>query len=125
MIRCLLDMNISPRWAKLLQTAGYAVKHWSEVGKFDASDREIMDYARQNGCVVVTADLDFSAMLAATNDSSPSVVQLRGDDLSPEKIGRAVLSGLAQCEAELVAGALVTIDGDRNRIRLLPFNDER
>jgi predicted nuclease of predicted toxin-antitoxin system len=41
-MKILLDMNLAPRWAQYLQTAGFEALHWSHVGKPDASDQEIM-----------------------------------------------------------------------------------
>jgi predicted nuclease of predicted toxin-antitoxin system len=49
------------------------------------------------------------------------VVQLRADDVSPDAIGRRVLQALRQMEAELQEGALVTIDPNRTRLRVLPL----
>jgi len=43
-----------------------------------------MAYASVNGYVVLTHDLDFSAILAATQGEKPSVVQIRADDVSPD-----------------------------------------
>ncbi len=70
--------------------------------------------------VVVTHDLDFSAILAATSGERPSVVQIRSDELSPDIIGPHVVAALRQMRTELEAGALLTIDSDRMRLRLLP-----
>src|SRR5262249_6771498 len=47
------------------------------VGLPDASDAELMQWAATNGYIVLTADLDFGAILAATRDARPSVVQIR------------------------------------------------
>ena len=46
-----------------------------------------MAYAMANDCIVLTHDLDFSAILAATQGEKPSVVQIRADDVSPSAIG--------------------------------------
>ena len=46
-----------------------------------------MALAAANGFVVLTNDLDFSAILAATRGHKPSVVQVRSDNLSPSNIG--------------------------------------
>jgi predicted nuclease of predicted toxin-antitoxin system len=86
-----------------------------------ASDSEIMAYARANGYVVLTHDLDFSAILAATGGEKPSVVQIRAPDISPDAIGRQVMLALRQTTSELEAGVLVTIDASRTRMRLLPL----
>ncbi|WP_058553943.1 DUF5615 family PIN-like protein [Thiohalocapsa sp. ML1] len=71
----LLDMNLSPAWKPLLEAHGWHTQHWSEVGAVNAADAEIMAWAKAHGCYVITNDLDFSAILAATWASGPSVVQ--------------------------------------------------
>jgi predicted nuclease of predicted toxin-antitoxin system len=80
-----------------------------------------MAYAVQTGSVVFTHDLDIGAILASTSGSQPSVLQLRSQDVSPESMGAPVLAALRQFSAELAAGALVTIDPTRSRVRLLPL----
>lgn len=80
-----------------------------------------MAYARVNSCVVLTHDLDFSSILAATHGAKPSVVQIRAVDVNPDVIGNKVISALRQVQVELEEGALLTIDTGRTRIRLLPL----
>ncbi len=120
-MKVLIDMNLSPRWAATLQEAGIVATHWSEVGAATATDRQIMSYARDQGYVVLTHDLDFGDMLAATNGEKPSVVQLRSDDVRPSVIGSAVVSTLLQMAPELDDGALLTIEPNRSRVRMLPL----
>jgi len=43
-----------------------------------------MAYAKDLDWVVLTYDLDFSAILAATQGQKPSVVQIRSGNISPE-----------------------------------------
>ncbi|MGH8162510.1 MAG: DUF5615 family PIN-like protein [Gammaproteobacteria bacterium] len=114
-----LDMNLSPRWVRYLRSAGVDCLHWSEVGAADARDRELMQWAERNDCAVMTADLDFSAILAATGESGPSVVQIRADLLTPEALGPVVPGALSKPEAELAAGAIVTLDRQRMRLKML------
>ncbi len=80
-----------------------------------------MQYAASREYVVLTHDLDFGAILAATQGEKPSVVQLRSDDNRPENIGGLVILALQQLAAELQAGALLTIDANWVRLRLLPL----
>jgi predicted nuclease of predicted toxin-antitoxin system len=120
-MKILIDMNLSPRWVAFLAGAGVQALHWSSVGQPDASDIEIMRWAKENNYVVMTHDLDFSAILAATQGSKPSVVQIRGDDISPDTIGQKIVFGLRQVESELDAGALLSIDANRTRLRILPL----
>jgi predicted nuclease of predicted toxin-antitoxin system len=83
-----------------------------------------MAYARQHDYVVLTHDLDFSAILAATHGEKPSVVQIRAENVSPDVIGRQVLIGLRQMAVELEAGALLTVDPNRTRLRVLPLRPQ-
>lgn len=114
-------MNLSPRWREVFEAAGFGAVHWSEVGPRGAPDTEIMGHAEREDFVVVTHDLDFGAILAATSGRKPTVVQLRGDDITPEAGSDSVLSALRQCEIDLAAGALLTIDLARVRLTLLPL----
>lgn len=120
-MRLLIDMNLSPRWVDLFAKAGIDAVHWSTLGAPDAKDADIMAFAKTNGYVVLTHDLDFSAILATTHGEKPSVVQVRSEDVSPDVIGRAVINGLLQMKNELENGALLTIDPERTRLRLLPL----
>jgi predicted nuclease of predicted toxin-antitoxin system len=116
-----VDMNLSPRWATLLQDAGFEATHWSAVGALDASDREIMAYARVNGFVILTHDLDFGAILAATQGQKPSVLQIRAGDLNPDVIGGVIILALRQMSGKLQQGALLSVDPKRTRLRVLPL----
>ena len=81
-MKLIVDMNLSPRWVKLLTDAGFEAIHWSAVGNYAAPDSEIMAYARVHHYAVLTHDLDFGAILAATNGEKPSVIKIRADDLN-------------------------------------------
>lgn len=70
-----------------------------------------------------TSDLDFGAILAATQVRRPSVVQLRTDILTFEAIGTILLAALRQLDEELSNGALVSIEPARARVRILPLTD--
>lgn len=120
-MRLLLDMNLSPRWVGFLTSAGFDAIHWSAIGASTATDAEIMAHANEHNFVVVTHDLDFSAILAASHGSKPSVVQIRAQDISPEAIGNQILTALRQMRSDLETGALLTIDPNRTRIRILPL----
>jgi predicted nuclease of predicted toxin-antitoxin system len=120
-VKLLVDMNLSPHWVDRLNAAGLPAVHWSGIGRMDAPDVEIMAYAAKYDYVVLTHDLDFSAMLAATQGTKPSVVQIRSDNLSPAVIGDPLIAALQQMAPELAAGALLTVDPGRTRLHLLPL----
>ncbi|HWY20136.1 MAG TPA: DUF5615 family PIN-like protein [Candidatus Acidoferrum sp.] len=114
-------MNLSPRWIATLNNAGWEAVHWSTVGKGSELDSEIMRYAAHHGYVVLTHDMDFSAILAATHGEKPSVVQIRTEDVSPKVIGAQVVATLRHMEPELEAGALLTVGPRQTRVRMLPI----
>ena len=94
---------------------------WVTIGNPDASDTVLMAWARANGYIVFTHDLDFGALLASTQANAPSVLQLRTQDTFYETVGEIVLSALKQFSAELEKGTLVSVDVSRSRVRILPF----
>jgi predicted nuclease of predicted toxin-antitoxin system len=120
-VRLLLDMNLSPEWVPYLQERGFDAVHWSSIGAYNAPDSEIMQRARENDCVVFTHGLDFGILLAHSKDSSPSVIQARTQDVSPDQLGRVIVAALQAHRGALGRGALLTIDAARSRIRILPI----
>jgi predicted nuclease of predicted toxin-antitoxin system len=124
-MKCLVDMNLSPGWVDFLIEAGIDSIHWSMVGLSTATDGELMRWAADEGFVILTADLDFGAILAATHAVKPSVVQIRSDRLTPRSIGSAVLRALRQMESELEDGAIVSVDTAGARLRILPMRTNR
>ena len=101
-MKIVIDMNLSPQWVDVLKRAGHQCMHWSEIGSPKAPDHEILLWARSNGFVVFTHDLDFGAILAAS-----------------------VVSAFQQFEEVLDQGALVSIDANRARARILPLSREK
>ena len=120
-MKLLLDMNLSPEWTRFLEQEGFEAVHWASVGSPTASDAYIMEWARQRGYVVFTHDMDFSALLAVTGATRPSVLQVRTQDVLPAAIGRDVVRVLTMRARAFEAGAIVTIDKLKARVRVLPI----
>lgn len=108
-----------------LREEGFEAVHWSAVGDGRATDAELLAWADANDHVVFTHDLDFGAILAASGAGTPSVVQVRTQDVSPDTLRSLVASALRQHEALLKQGALVSIDEQRLRARILPLRWHR
>ena len=121
-MKIVIDMNLSPQWVPTLESEGHQVVHWSTVGDPDAPDREIMAWAYEREYVVFTHDLDFTTLLAITQAVGPSVIQVRAQDVLPESMGPAIVRALRQFERALEAGALISVDPGRARVRMLPFD---
>ena len=80
-----------------------------------------MEWARKNGYVVFTHDLDFGGILAATSERAPSVIQVRTRDVTPSHLESIVLHVPQTHRETLEAGSLLTIDESRARVRILPL----
>ena len=120
-MKILLDMNLSPAWVPFFKKHGYEAKHWSTIGSASAPDAEVMEWARKNGYEVFTHDLDFGSLLYVTNASSPSVIQLRCEDVRPQSVGEILIRALERVQEEINRGALIIVNVKKNRIRLLPL----
>ena len=120
-MRLVIDMNLSPEWQGFLHDNGFEAVHWSAIGAGNAPDTEIMQWARDNRCVVFTHDLDFGILLAHSKDRGPSVMQVRTQDVSPDHLGPLILSALRAHGEALESGALLTIDESKSRVRILPI----
>jgi predicted nuclease of predicted toxin-antitoxin system len=120
-VKIAIDMNLSPSWAEYLNAAGVEAKHWSTLGDSKALDRVIMAYAREREWIVFTHDLDFGNILAVTHALGPSVIQVRTQDPVPEVVGELVLAAIHEHRVLLERGALVTIEPDKLRARVLPI----
>ena len=117
----LVDMNLSPGWVTVLTNHGLTAVHWSTVGDPRADDSIIMDWARANSYVVFTHDLDFGAVLALTQASGPSVIQVRTHDVTPEHLEPALIDVLENNRSVLESGCLIVLDETRSRVRILPL----
>jgi predicted nuclease of predicted toxin-antitoxin system len=122
-MKLLVDMNLSPEWEAVLKAAGWGAVHWSKVGNLRAADSEIMAWAKLNGHIVFTHDLDFGSMLALTQAEGPSVIQVRTQDVTPLAIGKLVVNALRQFQPDLEKGALIVLDEARARARVLPLKN--
>jgi len=118
-VKILIDMSLSPLWVEFLAEVGLEAVHWSAVGRADACDAEVMQFAAREKCVVFSNDLAFGAIFAALQTKRAGVIQVRRLDVMPSAISEMVADLLRRYEAQLKAGALVTIDAPRHTVRVL------
>ena len=121
-MKILIDMNLSPLWVDAFARYEIEAVHWSSGGDRQATDRTIMEWASVNEYIVFTHDLDFGALLAATQTNSPSVIQVRSQNILPDQLEETIINVLNQFRTVLETGALITVDETRSRVRILPFS---
>ena len=120
-MKLLVDMNLSPSWIERLARHGFEAVHWSTIGAATAPDVEILTWATEHHFVVITNDLDFSAILAAGAVDGPSVVQIRSQDLLSDMVVSIVAKALDAHREDIERGALLSIDEAGTRVRVLPL----
>jgi predicted nuclease of predicted toxin-antitoxin system len=122
-MKFLIDMNLSPKWCPVLQAEGWNAVHWSQVGDRSAPDAQLMAWALAEGRVVLTHDLDFGAILAATQAKGPSVVQVRTQNVKCDHLAPILIPVLRDHQNQLQSGALAVIDEAKSRVRILPLSE--
>lgn len=68
-----------------------------------------------------THDLDFSAMLAVSKASAPSVIQVRAQDTLSTEFQDRLFNALRRFKVQLESGAIVVVEQFRARVRVLPL----
>ena len=121
-MRFLVDNNLSPLLAEGLKTAGHDAVHVRDFGLQASTDSAILEHARAENRVLISADTDFSSLLAHSHATSPSIVLIR------RLTGRRAADQFALIEAnlpgvadDLEAGAVIVLGDYRVRVRRLPL----
>lgn len=84
-------------------------------------DPEIAAKARSEERIVLTFDLDFGEIMALSGNASPSVILFRMRNQTPRVVTPQLLQVIRECEAQLLAGAFVTVEDQGYRLRRLPI----
>lgn len=120
-LKFIADMNISPLTVSQLKENGWDIVRVSEVMDVRTSDLDILDYAGDEGMIVISHDLDFSELLAVHGYSRPSVINLRLGDVELDFVTQRIVDVVSQLEAELRQGIVVSVDDTSARYRNLPI----
>lgn len=91
MIRVLLDQGLPHSSLVFLRAEGWDVMHVQDLGMQQATDTDILLYARNDKRVVITLDADFHALLALSGESSPSVVRVRQEGLRAKELAQLLI----------------------------------
>lgn len=120
-MKLLADMHIAPRTVAHLRQLGHDVLRVDDVLPPTASDPLIITTAKETGRIILTQDLDFSALIALSGHNSPSLISLRLASVRVEYVNAVLQEVLPQIEPALQKGSMVTIEGHAVRVRPLPL----
>lgn len=121
-MKFLIDNNLSPLLADALKAAGHDAVHLQDLGMQAATDHVVLEQARADERILVSADTDFGGLLARSGASTPSVVLIRR--LAGRRAAEQaaiILANLDQVAEDLTAGAIVVLHEDSLRVRRLPM----
>jgi len=121
----LLNENIPPSLAGLLQNIGWNAKHVWDLELIGKPDHVIVDFAVQNDLIIITHDLDYGRIVSLSGEKKPSVITFRLDRISTSILFDLISTNRIQLEHYLQLGALLTIDSEKIRYRLLPIKKEK
>ena len=116
------DMGISPQTVSFLRDLGYKASHLHEQGLDRLADSEILEKARQEQSILLTHDLDFGDLLAASSAQLPSVIIFRLRSMRPERVNLYLRNVLTLHSRVFADGVIVTITEAGARIRRLPIS---
>ena len=85
-MKFLADMGISPKTISSLQSLGQDAVHLHNEGLDRLPDSAILQKARDEQRVLLTHDLDFGELIAASEASMPSVVIFRLRNMRPKQV---------------------------------------
>ncbi len=122
-MRLLLDQGLPRSSAEILRNKGWDIQHTGEIGMSRATDRQILEYARDEQRIVITLDSDFHAILAVENLDSPSVVRIRQEGLRGPELAELVEKIWSKIGQQLENGAMATITEKAMRIRKIPLHE--
>lgn len=120
-LNLLADLHISPKTVEVLRQRGYTISRVTDHLPSTATDLQIIELAERLKASILTQDLDFSALIAKTGRTFPSLVSLRVGNTSHQHITRLLLAVLPGIQKELQQGAIVSVDDEGMRVRPLPI----
>ena len=115
-------MNLSPKTVTAMQNRGYDVVRVSSVLPENTPDLALLEYAAEDGRVIITQDLEFGALLAIHGYDRPSVITLRLSGSDPDTIAARLIEVIPQIENSLSEGAVITVEDRLVRIRPIPIS---
>jgi predicted nuclease of predicted toxin-antitoxin system len=120
-VKFLVDMPLSPVLVQWLVGQGHDAVHASALKLATAPDTVIMAHAKQDGRIVVTADLDYPRLLALSAADSPAVILFRGGDWTEGQVIGRLSTAIAVIPEGELSTSLVVIEKARIRRRALPL----
>jgi predicted nuclease of predicted toxin-antitoxin system len=120
-VRFLADMGVSQGIVNWLRSAGHDAKHLRDEGLHRLPNGDIFQKGFIEHRVVLTFDLDFGEIVAASEGRMVSVVLFRLHNTRTDHVLERLRAVLEQSSAQLRSGAIIVVEEGRHRVRRLPI----
>jgi predicted nuclease of predicted toxin-antitoxin system len=120
-MKFLADMGISPKTVSFLNSLAHDAVHLKEQGLQKASDSFVLEKALNEGRVLLTHDLDFAELLAASGGKAPSVIVFRLRNMHPDRVNICLNMIFKKHIEALEKGVIISVDEGLIRVRHLPI----
>ena len=118
-MRFLVDMPLSPQLAVWLREHGHDADHASSVGLHNAKDHRIIEIAREQNRIIITADLDYPQLLAISRAKDPGLILFRGGNYNDQEMLQLLKRVLDSYPEEKLKHTVTVVD--KVRIRRCPL----
>ncbi len=122
-MRFLADMGVSMQVVEWLRSSGHDAIHLRNEGLQTLPNGEIFQKAIREERIVLTFDLDFGEIVAASGDASVSVILFRLRNTRADFVIQRLKIVLEQSSEELAQGAVVLVEDGRRRVRRMPIGN--
>jgi predicted nuclease of predicted toxin-antitoxin system len=122
-LKFFVDMPVTPQAVAHLEAKGHDAVHASAVGFGERPDSEILERARAEDRIVITADLDYPRLLALLKLDRPGVILFRGGSYSDAEMLALLDRVLAHSATLNLESSITVVDQHRIRHRSLPLTD--
>ena len=119
-MKFLADMGVSPKTVLFLAEGGHDAVHVHELSMDRSTDAAILEAAVQEHRILLTHDLDFGDLMAASGASLPSVIVFRLRNMHPERVNLILGDIIRHHQDALAQGAVFSVSEGQIRVRLLP-----
>jgi predicted nuclease of predicted toxin-antitoxin system len=120
-MRFLSDMGVSRRVVDWLRREGHDAAHLRDEGLQRLPNGDIFEKAAREQRVVLTFDLDFGEIVAASAGHVVSVILFRLHNSASDFVISRLRKVIDESAAELAEGAIVVVEDARHRVRRLPI----
>src|SRR5215468_4684535 len=124
-MRFLADMGVSQRVVTWLQAQGHEAIHLRDEGLQRLENGAIFTKALRESRIILTWDLDFTEILALSKTGTISAVVFRLMNTRSDHVIERLERALSESAQDLEAGAIISVEAGRHRVRLLPLGRAR